>query len=248
MGWPVSEQSKPGAFRAGLGLQAVAGIESHIVVNLGIDRIEKFQNGAVTGTDRICNDVEQVIGTAFNDVLYGDANANHLVGGAGNDTFSGAAGNDLLEGGSGNDLLVGGAGNDTVEGGAGNDVIRLDGGGNDTFIFATNFGQDAITRVNPTDDGGQDVVQFNGIDAANILFQRVGDDLSITIAAMNDTLTLLNWYAHSVANDGNADFDVDQFQAGAVVLSAEMVEHMVTIVGAAPVSMAELVGLIAHPV
>src|SRR5262249_48962465 len=40
--------------------------------------------------------IEGLIGSAFNDVLTGDALANTLVGGAGNDILNGLAGNDTL--------------------------------------------------------------------------------------------------------------------------------------------------------
>ncbi len=179
----------------------------------------------------ILKNVENLTGSGGSDRLTGSSAANLL---------SGDLGNDSLYGGGGNDTLKGGAGDDIINGGTGNDVIRLDGGGNDTFIFDSHFGQDSITRVNPADANGQDVVQFNGINVADILFQRQGDDLRITVAASTDTLTLLNWYAHPGAGTDSPNFDVDQFQAGEVVLSADTVEQMVTIVGAAPVSMAEL--------
>jgi Ca2+-binding RTX toxin-like protein len=48
-------------------------------------------------------DVENLIGSAYDDTLIGDSNSNTLSGGAGNDTLSGGAGADTLEGGSGVD-------------------------------------------------------------------------------------------------------------------------------------------------
>ncbi len=48
--------------------------------------------------------IENVTGTAFDDVLSGDAGANTLVGGAGNDILLGDAGADLLIGGDGLDV------------------------------------------------------------------------------------------------------------------------------------------------
>lgn len=55
------------------------------------------------------------VGTDFNDVLRGDANANRLEGGKGDDTLNGRAGDDILVGGDGADTLRGGAGNDTAD-------------------------------------------------------------------------------------------------------------------------------------
>lgn len=45
--------------------------------------------------------IENLIGSAYNDALTGDGNANKLEGGAGNDTLSGGAGADTLDGGLG---------------------------------------------------------------------------------------------------------------------------------------------------
>ncbi|MDE0512860.1 MAG: hypothetical protein OXI88_13845 [Gammaproteobacteria bacterium] len=59
-------------------------------------------------------DVENVIGSLYRDILWGDGNANRLFGGGGNDELHGDDGDDLLEGGAGADNMSGGAGMDTV--------------------------------------------------------------------------------------------------------------------------------------
>ena len=61
------------------------------------------------------------LGTAFDDVVNGNASANVLAGGGGNDTLSGLANNDTLFGQAGNDTLMGGGGNDILIGGIGVD-------------------------------------------------------------------------------------------------------------------------------
>jgi Ca2+-binding RTX toxin-like protein len=48
-------------------------------------------------------DVENLVGSAFDDTLTGKAGSNRLVGGLGNDTLDGGSGVDTLEGGDGND-------------------------------------------------------------------------------------------------------------------------------------------------
>ncbi|WP_051248527.1 calcium-binding protein [Inquilinus limosus] len=58
--------------------------------------------------------IEWLRGSAFNDALTGDGNANRLSGLAGTDTLDGGAGNDQLIGGAGQDTLTGGAGFDTA--------------------------------------------------------------------------------------------------------------------------------------
>ncbi len=66
--------------------------------------------------------IENVLGSSYDDVLIGDANANRLDGSAGNDVLLGGAGDDTLIGGEGNDALVGGEGADHLVGGAGIDT------------------------------------------------------------------------------------------------------------------------------
>ena len=65
------------------------------------------------GSDTLIS-VEHIVGSGFNDVLTGDANANNLSGGGGNNTLVGGDGNDNLASGLGNDTLNGGNGVDTA--------------------------------------------------------------------------------------------------------------------------------------
>ena len=58
--------------------------------------------------------IENLIGSAHNDILAGDRQANTLAGLDGNDLLWASSGDDLLTGGPGADRLVGGAGNDTA--------------------------------------------------------------------------------------------------------------------------------------
>jgi Ca2+-binding RTX toxin-like protein len=68
-------------------------------------------------------DIENVIGSDYNDTITGNTEANILVGGDGMDSLLGEGGNDSLVGGDGSDVLIGGAGNDTLAGGDGNDTF-----------------------------------------------------------------------------------------------------------------------------
>ena len=67
-------------------------------------------SGAVvraTGTDTLEN-FENFTGTAYNDIIAGNAAANILLGGTGSDIIEGRGGSDNIDGGDGNDHLVGG--------------------------------------------------------------------------------------------------------------------------------------------
>ncbi|MGX9353360.1 M10 family metallopeptidase C-terminal domain-containing protein (plasmid) [Shimia sp. W99] len=117
------------------------------------------------GSSTTLTNVENVIGTNWNDSIIGSSGANWLAGGAGNDSLSGGAGIDTLLGGAGDDTLDGGSDGDSLDGGDGNDIIRggsgsfgdtlLGGAGDDTLI-----GGSGVDSVDAGD--GNDVIENNG--------------------------------------------------------------------------------------
>lgn len=124
----------------GTDVASFAGTIGAVNINLG----DTLVTDGFGNTD-VMSGVEGVIGSAFNDTLTGDGNANILTGGggadsltgnAGSDTISGDAGADLMFGGDGNDSLSGGAGNDTLDGGSGGDTMA-GGAGDDTYFVGT---------------------------------------------------------------------------------------------------------------
>lgn len=68
--------------------------------------------------------VENIIGSAFNDSLVGDGEANRIQGGDGPDYIAGAGGDDVIVGQAGVDSLYGNGGEDTIDGGAGADLLN----------------------------------------------------------------------------------------------------------------------------
>ncbi|TRD22416.1 calcium-binding protein [Palleronia caenipelagi] len=90
---------------------------------------------------QIYTGIEDIIGTPFEDVLYGDDTHNRLEGGLGHDVLVGRDGDDHLLGGGDNDSIYGGLGEDVLDGGAGNDELdggagadRLSGGAGDDHL------------------------------------------------------------------------------------------------------------------
>ena len=63
------------------------------------------QNTVAAGSDTLSN-VENLLGSAFNDTLTGSNGANLISGGAGNDILTGAGGADTINGGEGSDLYM----------------------------------------------------------------------------------------------------------------------------------------------
>lgn len=79
--------------------------------------------------------IENVIGTDFNDRIFGDGAANELHGGAGNDIVTGGIGDDQLFGEDGNDILTGCQNTDLLDGGDGDDRLFIVGGASRDRIF-----------------------------------------------------------------------------------------------------------------
>lgn len=160
-------------------------------------------------------DIEDVVGTAMDDSLRGNADWNGLFGGGGNDTLNGDAGNDLLQGDDGNDLLYGEAHNDTLRGGIGNDTLA-GGDGDDTLIGET--GSDTYTvlrgggvdtlQENDVTAGNTDVLQFQGdVNANQLWFRKAGNDLEVSVIGTADKVTVSNWYL-------GAAYHVEQIKSG----------------------------------
>ena len=106
-------------------------------------RVDLGNNGAVSGghaAGDTLSSIENVIGSAHDDELRGDNNANALWGRAGDDKLVGLSGDDRLYGEAGADRLYGSAGDDVLEGGAGADVLHGEGGGDSVSYRSSNAG------------------------------------------------------------------------------------------------------------
>lgn len=149
--------------------------------NLLLGRTKKLLLG---GVDTL-KDIENVIGTALDDTLSGDAGANVLVGGAGDDTLRGGGGADVLSGDAGNDILVGGAGIDRYKFSRGDGV--------DTVIESDNVsGKSLPNWMQWAADVASDQLWFtrSGVGAN----QGLGRDLYISIIGSKDIVIVEDWY------------------------------------------------------
>jgi Ca2+-binding RTX toxin-like protein len=94
---------------AGVDQASYSAASAKVTVNL--------ETGATSGTDAagdIFIGIENLFGSAFNDSLTGDAEANVLIGADGDDTLHGGVGSDTLTGREGADVIDGGDGRDCV--------------------------------------------------------------------------------------------------------------------------------------
>ncbi len=188
--------------------------------------------GAGTGPNgTVLSNIENVVGSSFNDIILGSAEANSIKGGAGDDRvygldgddwISGANGNDIIHAGSGNDRVIGGGGNDDITGRLGADVMSGNGGA-DTFryynptdgVFDSGLAQadrDVITDFK----SGADLLDFSAMDANQT---TEGDDAFVFLGTdkftgeagelryqLNNKVTVV---AGDVDGDGKADFKID---------------------------------------
>ena len=78
-----------------------------------VDLVEQTASGGDAERDTLSG-IENVLASAFDDVIIAGASGDRLSGRGGNDTLNGGAGIDTLIGGEGADLLIGGTGIDTA--------------------------------------------------------------------------------------------------------------------------------------
>jgi Ca2+-binding RTX toxin-like protein len=83
-------------------------------VNVNLGAYGNGTYGYATGVGCTVSNIQNIIGSAYNDVLTGKIYGNVLVG---------RGGNDVITGGTGRSILIGGAGADTIHGRSGNDLI-----------------------------------------------------------------------------------------------------------------------------
>ncbi|NES20941.1 MAG: calcium-binding protein [Symploca sp. SIO3E6] len=127
-----------------------------------------YLNGAGVEIVKTLINIENLVGTAFDDTLIGDA---------GNNVLYGENGNDILLGGEGNDRLLGGTGVDFFDGGAGIDTVYFQ----ENFAVTADLSQGNATYIN---DAGVEVLETL-INIENLVGTAFDDQL-IGDAANND--------------------------------------------------------------
>ncbi|WP_320174772.1 cadherin-like domain-containing protein [Maridesulfovibrio sp.] len=197
---------------------------------------------AKTTVNNTGSGINQVDGTALNDIMLGSAVDDKLDGGLGADTLTAGDGNDLLIGGNENDVLDAGAGNDTLIGGygrdtllagAGDDVlyfdngdIRVDGGeGYDTAMADGYLNLAQTTNVEEIQGGQNNDTVFGndennivyGNDGADDLNGRYGDD-SLYGGAGNDIVE--GYFGNDYLNGGTGDDTLSGFVGNDVLEGA----------------------------
>ena len=150
---------------------AFAGVTVNLAITSG-------QNTVGAGTDTLSG-FENLMGSAFNDILTGNTGNNILVGQTGNDTLSGGLGADTMFGGLGNDTYVIDNVSDIVDeaGGDGIDTIQ-------TSLALSLAAYGAIENLTLT---GSAAISGTGNDLANNITGNAGIN-TLTGLGGNDTL------------------------------------------------------------
>lgn len=172
--------------RPGLGSDEVNGMggfdivdysTAHAAVVVNVSAAAGWQQTGLDDADYLEN-IEGVIGSRFDDMLYGTDASEYLDGGEGNDFIRGRGGDDVMIGGDGDDVLRGAAGNHVAYGGAGNDRLKL-GEGDD--IGHGGDGDDDLQGYAGNDtlygDDGNDIL--TGMRGDDVLHGGAGDDILI---------------------------------------------------------------------
>nr|WP_329626331.1 Ig-like domain-containing protein [Planktothrix agardhii] len=152
-------------------------------------------NARFSGNTDQLTSIENVIGSANNDLIFGNNQNNTLSGQAGDDKLLGESGNDLLRGDEGNDELHGWEGNDTLEGGTGNDTLFgqqgddfIQGGDGNDALYGEGNGSPSGTSSNDTLSSGAGDDSLFGGEGNDYLDSGEGSD---TIDGGSGTDTLL---------------------------------------------------------
>lgn len=179
------------------------------------------------------NDMENIIGSSFDDNLVGDDAANEIYGGWGDDIIEGGEGNDTLSGGGGVDMVIGGLGNDTY-------VFNRGDGGEIVYDYATTThttetfkrrrahdpGGDrrwinyrVVTTTTVLADGGSDTLAFGeGISMSDIILDFNGTDLVLAVTDAGSTFaTATDWVYIKGWDDTKTQIETFTFADGTVL-------------------------------
>lgn len=107
--------------------------------------------------------------TDFDDIIIGtssnEVDIGKILGGEGDDVLAGLGGNDYLDGGEDNDL----------------------------YIFEPGFGKDTISNYD-SDTNHIDTIRFRDIQPEDIHFEKINNNLKITITNLTDTVVIKDYF------------------------------------------------------
>ncbi|MCA9245856.1 MAG: tandem-95 repeat protein, partial [Planctomycetales bacterium] len=162
-------------------------------VTVDLDLTIQPSTGGYADGDELRN-IENIKGSAHDDVLSGNSDANILKGMDGDDTLNGRGGSDVLLGGIGNDILLGGTGNDMLDGEFGRDIINGQ-NGVDRIVNDLAEIRSGQTDLELFSGSERDFFEYHGV--------RPGGVFDRNLAAEIDQ------FLEDLADNGASDFDKD---------------------------------------
>jgi len=177
-------------FNGGAGTDTVDySARSAVGVTVTIDGVADDGETAGSEGDNVKTDVEDIVGTDFDDVLTGSASNNRIAGGDGDDVLSGLAGNDIFDEGTadnGSDRFIGGLGTDLVDYSGRTVALLVTMDGLVADDGESGEGDDVEADIEDL-WGGDEADDITGNDLANFIDGGPEDD-TLAGGAGNDTL------------------------------------------------------------
>ena len=169
----------------GVGIDTVSYYESPegVIVLLGFEGAGGDAEGDTFG------DIENVTGSIYADILWGDDGVNKLMGMDGADVLRGLDGNDTLDGGAGADRMLGGPGGDTYYvDNANDDIIELPGQGFDQVQTSVSYSLapgSEVEMLGTTDRAATTAISLAGNEYANTISGNAGVNVIVGGAGLD---------------------------------------------------------------
>jgi Ca2+-binding RTX toxin-like protein len=204
----------------GAGIDTVDYMESTSAVTVDLTNSNNNAGGDALGD--VLSNVENIIGSNFNDILTGGAGVNTMNGNLGNDTITGDADADTLDGGDGDDIFNLADGDfvagENIIGGNGNDTLSLISGTNHDLTLGSISGIEVLNVGAVTTVGlkGSNLVggsSFSTIIDSGVANNEIDVAISANNSGSNITVDLSSIDVTALVDAGDK-FDIDVAAGG----------------------------------
>ena len=157
----------------------------------------------VSINDTLSN-IENVIGSQYDDTITGNSGNNYLQGGDGNDTLVGGTGADWLSGGAGNDWLVGDTSDYMIDGGDNTDTADFHGMSNGIIVTLNNSNNGFLANTGATITSSTTIIKnVENIVGTNFVDTISGDNSNNLLVGGYDLTANSQNYSDDTISGGN---------------------------------------------